>query len=110
MPPKKKKIWEETYQDLIEDYGIFFKGPTQPSVWPPRLRHLFEVIRDISLVRYDRYKKSEKLTTQAVRKRRRAAINISEEAHRLRYGRFNETTWRGLEAEVMGLFREKAVW
>lgn len=110
MPPKKIKIWKENYQNLMDDYGIVFEGPTQPSDWPTELRHLFGVVRDISTIRYDKYRKSKKLIKQAVREQRRTAAEISEKAHCLRYGRTNETTWRGLEAKIMRIFERKAVW
>lgn len=110
MAPKKTKTWKDNYQDLMDDYGILFEGPKQPPDWPEEHKHLFEVVRDIWAIRYAKYKKSNKLTKQAVRERRRTAAEISEKAHRLRYGRINEDTWRGLEAEVMRMFERKAVW
>ena len=111
MAPKKMKTWNEsTYQDLMYDYGLRFEGSKQPPDWPKEHRHLFEVIRDIWALRYTKYRKSNKLSKQAMRVRRDTAAEISERAHRLHFGQINEDTWRGLEGEVMRLFERKAVW
>jgi hypothetical protein len=110
MAPKKTKTWKENYQNLMDDHNIHLEGPKQPIEWPDKHKHLFGVIRDIWAVRYAGYKESKKLTRQAVRERRRTAAELSETAHSLRYGRINEGTWRGLEAQVMRMFERKAVW
>ena len=89
----------------------FLKDQSSPRIGLKSIStYLIEAIRDIWAIRYAKYRKSNKLTNQAVRERRRTTAEISEKAHRLRYGRINEDTWRGLEAEVMRMFERKAVW
>lgn len=112
MPPKKAKPTKEQLKGLVDEYNIKFEGPVPPKLWPSQYNHLFHVIRDIWVNRYDDYIQRTDISQKTVRGLRARVRDLRTNASRLRtdFG-INEETWRAsIETLVFRRFDQEIVW
>ncbi|KAF1949104.1 hypothetical protein CC80DRAFT_555718 [Byssothecium circinans] len=95
MPPTKKKPSKEVVRDLLFQHKILFEGRASPNQWPRQHQHHFQVIRDISALRYDQWEGDERIDIARRISYGNRVRNLSGQARALLNDlHVNEDTWR----------------
>lgn len=110
MPPRKEKLPKLEFRQLIRNYGIRFEGPVPPREWPDQHKHHFQVIREISTIRYDDYKVNERIPKERRKDFQKRVNYLREKAYNLLDDvKANEATWRELELSILKRFDERVI-
>ncbi|OKL64176.1 hypothetical protein UA08_00535 [Talaromyces atroroseus] len=112
MAPKTKKSVKDRMcerQNLIKAYDIVFDGPIAPRQWPRQYVPIFQKIRDIEDVKYERYVSflttEENETNDPLAPITDRVANLIRVAYDMRNSLANESTWRlHTESQVLGRF------
>lgn len=106
--PARRRLHGRDLKELIEEEKICFKGAVSSREWPPGLRHHFEVLNQISFLRYDEYM-SDKPNNNEMRER---IMDLRREVRRLRanFGTSELTYRTALEGKILRRFDEEVKW
>jgi hypothetical protein len=107
LPKDKSSVeYRGRLNQLLKDFNIHFEGPVPPSRWPPKERHLFNVIREIWSERYD---ESQHNISRELEDRVHALI-LHASALRTDSNPV-ESDWRiNIEDDVFQRFKKSIVW
>lgn len=114
MAPSSAALLHER-RNLIQKYNIAFDGPIAPRQWPHKYAPIFQKIREIESIKYERYVEDladeENETNDRLAPIPERVADLVRAAYDMRNSLANEATWRNrTETIVLDRFHSDMPW